>query len=122
MRSNRFTIILIRLALAATGAAIFNLAACTPATKLLFSGGEKQVKQHLRPVEPGPYVLVFGFDGAGYHQLMQAIESGNAPNLHAILGKKQDDTGVYAHGYSAPNALSILPSTTVAAWSSIFTG
>src|SRR5713226_8605246 len=91
MRPNRITIILIRLALAATGAAIFNLAACTPATKLFFQGGEKQVKHHLRPVEPGPYVLVFGFDGAGYDQLMEAIRSGNAPNLHEMLGKKVDD-------------------------------
>src|SRR6266481_5994061 len=122
MRSNRITAILIRLALAATGAAIFNLAACTPATKLLFSGGEKQVKQHLRPVEAGPFVLVFACDGAGYDQLMEAIRSGNAPNLHGILGKKVDDNGVYTHAYSEPNALTILPSTTVAAWSSILTG
>ena len=116
-------IILYRLVLAATGAATFILAGCsTPATKLLFSGGEKQVKQHLRPVEPGPYVLVFAFDGAGYNQLMDAIESGKAPNLHAMLGKKEGELGVYTHAYSEPNALSILPSTTVAAWSSIFTG
>src|SRR5260370_2073765 len=122
MGSRRLTIILVRLVLAATGAAILTIAGCTPSTKLLFSGGEKQVKQHLRPVQPGPYVLVFAFDGAGYHQLMQAIESGNAPNLHAMLGKKVDDAGVYTHAYSPPNALSSLPSTTVAAWSSIFTG
>ena len=122
MRSNRIPLILVRLALAATGAAIFTLASCTPATRLLFSGGEKQVKQHLRPVEPGPYVLVFGFDGAGYDQLMEAIQSGNAPNLHELLGKKLGDDGVYEHAYSAPNAITILPSTTVAAWSSIFTG
>ena len=123
MRPHRIIIILSHLVLAATGAAIFSLAACsTPATRLLFSGGEKQVKQHLRPVEPGPYVLVFGFDGAGYNQLMDAIESGKAPNLHAMLGKKEGELGVYSHAYSAPNALTILPSTTVAAWSSIFTG
>lgn len=46
MRPNRITIILVRLALAATGAAIFNLAACS-ATKMLFQGGEKQVRHHL---------------------------------------------------------------------------
>ncbi len=120
MRPNRITIILVRLALAATGAAIFNLAGCS-ATKLLFQGGEKQVRHHLRPVEPGPYVLIFGFDGAGYDQLTKAINSGSAPNLHAMLGKKQGG-GVYEHAYSAPNAISILPSTTIAAWSSIFTG
>jgi hypothetical protein len=121
MRPTRITTILVRLALAATGAAIFNLAGCTT-TKMLLSGGEKQVKKHPRPVEPGPYVLVFGFDGAGYDQLMEAIQSGSAPNLHAMLGKKVDDSGVYTHAYSVPNALSILPSTTIAAWSSIFTG
>lgn len=121
MRPNRITIIFFRLALAATGIAIFNLAGCS-ATKMLFTGGEKQVRHHLRPVEPGPYVLIFGFDGAGYDQLMAAINSGSAPNLHAMLGKKQGDGGVYEHAYSAPNAISILPSTTIAAWSSIFTG
>ena len=30
--------------------------------------------------------------------------------------------GVFEHGYSVPNAISILPSTTIAAWSSVFTG
>ena len=29
---------------------------------------------------------------------------------------------MYEHAYSVPNAVSILPSTTVAAWSAIFTG
>ncbi len=122
-RPHRINLILVRLVLAATAATIFSLNGCT-ATKLLLTGGEKQVKHHLRPVEPGPYVIVFGFDGAGYDQLNEAIESGNAPNLHALLGKKQKqgDLGVYEHAYSAPNALTILPSTTVAAWSSIFTG
>jgi Type I phosphodiesterase / nucleotide pyrophosphatase len=120
MRPNRIHLILVRLALAATGAAILNLTACT-ATRMLLTGREKQVKHHLRPVEPGPYVIVFGFDGAGYDQLNEAIQSGKAPNLQAMLGKHIDD-GVYEHAYSAPNAITILPSTTVAAWSSIFTG
>ena len=38
-----------------------------------------------------------------------------------MLGKDQGG-GLYEHAYSAPNAVSILPSTTVAAWSAIFTG
>jgi hypothetical protein len=120
MRPHRINLILVRLAIAATGAAILSLNGCT-ATKMLLTGGEKQVKHHLRPVEPGPYVLVFGFDGAGYNQLNEAIQSGKAPNLQAMLGKDLGG-GVYEHAYSAPNAITILPSTTVAAWSSIFTG
>jgi hypothetical protein len=66
-------------------------------------------------------VLVFAIDGAGYHELMQALHSGKAPHLQTLLGGEQQN-GRFAHGYSVPNALSILPSTTVAAWSSIFTG
>jgi hypothetical protein len=66
-------------------------------------------------------VLVFAIDGAGYHQLMHALRSGKASHLQTLLGREQQN-GRFAHGYSVPNALSILPSTTVAAWSSIFTG
>ncbi len=74
-----------------------------------------------RPSAPGPYVLIFAFDGAGYDQLMAAINSGKAPAMAGMLGKDEGG-GLYEHAYSAPNAVSILPSTTVAAWSAIFTG
>jgi hypothetical protein len=100
--------------------AILTLAACS-SVKILVHGGEKQVKREPRPTQAGPYVLIFAFDGAGYDQLMEAINSGKAPAMAAMLGKDQGG-GLYEHAYSAPNAISILPSTTVAAWSSIFTG
>ena len=41
--------------------------------------------------------------------------------MAGMLGKDEGG-GLYEHAYSAPNAVSILPSTTVAAWSAIFTG
>ncbi|MGE0682708.1 MAG: alkaline phosphatase family protein [Candidatus Binatia bacterium] len=66
-------------------------------------------------------MLIFALDGVGYTELMQAIRSGKSPHLQAILGTEQQE-GRFAYGYSVPNTLSILPSTTVAAWSSIFTG
>jgi arylsulfatase A-like enzyme len=66
-------------------------------------------------------VLIFALDGAGYHELTAAIRSGQAPHLEALLGPEQH-AGRFAHAYGVPNALSILPSTTVAAWSSVFTG
>jgi len=112
--------ILIRCALVSTCVALFTLTSCSSA-KLLLNGGEKQVKQHLRPSEPGPYVLIFAFDGAGYDQLMEAIQSGKAPAMAAMLGREEGH-GLYEHAYSVPNAVSILPSTTIAAWSAIFTG
>jgi hypothetical protein len=110
----------LRCALVSTCVAILALASCSE-LKLVVNRGEKQVKREPRPVEPGPYVLIFAFDGAGYDQLMAAIKSGKAPRMAGMLGKDEGG-GLYEHAYSAPNAVSILPSTTVAAWSSIFTG
>jgi hypothetical protein len=53
--------------------------------------------------------------------LMEAIRSGKAPNLAGLLGKERD-RGLFEHGYAAPRALSILPSSTIPAWSALFTG
>ncbi len=111
---------LIRCALVSTSLLLLTAASCS-SVKLFLNGGEKQVKHVPRPVVPGPYVLIFAFDGAGYDQLMAAINSGKAPAMAGMLGKDQGG-GLYEHAYSAPNAVSILPSTTVAAWSAIFTG
>ena len=96
------------------------LASCS-SVKLLLNGGEKQVKHHLRPAEPGPYVLIFAFDGAGYDQLMEAINSGKAPAMAGMLGKTRavDCTSTLT---PCPTPSAILPSTTIAAWSAIFTG
>ncbi len=103
-------------------AAVLSLAlvSCTPA-KLVLSGGEQHPHPLPRVTEPGPSVLIFGFDGTGYNQLDEAIQSGRAPNLAALLGKNLGG-GLYDHAYSAPDAESIFPSITVAAWSAIFTG
>ena len=97
------------------------LSACGGVLPLVTQGGEQQVGEAPPPPKPGPRVLVFAIDGAGYHELLQALHSGQAPHLQTLLGGEQQQ-GRFAHGYSVPNALSILPSTTVAAWASIFTG
>ena len=97
------------------------LGSCTPTTKMLVQGGERPATGEEHPPSSGPHVLIFGFDGAGYDQLMAAIKSGNAPNLSGLLGADLGN-GIYEHAYSAPEAISILPSTTMAAWSSIFSG
>jgi Type I phosphodiesterase / nucleotide pyrophosphatase len=110
---------LIPCALIATCVALSLLAACS-SVKFLLHGGERD-KSHIRPEQPGPYVLIFGFDGAGYDQLMEAINSGKAPAMAAMLGKSEGG-GLYEHAYSVPNTVTILPSTTIAAWSAIFTG
>src|SRR5215468_4956493 len=97
------------------------LSSCRMAFTVVTQGGEHQLRPAVLPAAPGPRVLIFALDGAGYNELMQAIRSGKAPHLQALLGPEQQ-AGRFAHGYEAPNAMSILPSTTMAAWSSIFTG
>jgi hypothetical protein len=118
MRPNPVSILL-RCALVSTCVALSILASCTTA-KFILHGGER-AKSHIRPDQPGPYVLIFAFDGAGYDQLMEAINSGKAPAMAGLLGKPEGG-GLYEHAYSVPNAVTILPSTTIAAWSAIFTG
>ncbi len=98
----------------------FALLSCSPA-KLVLNRGEEHPHPLPRVTEPGPNVLIFGFDGTGYNQLNEAIKSGRAPNLQALLGKNLGG-GLYEQAYSAPDAEAIFPSITVAAWSAIFTG
>src|SRR5690242_13078589 len=86
------------------------------------TGGEKELKPAPAPGSgTGPRMIIFALDGTTPAQLMEAIRSGKAPNLAGLLGKEQD-RGLFEHGYAAPRALSILPSSTIAAWSGSFTG
>jgi hypothetical protein len=106
---------------AGVAATLIAIGSCTPTTRLLFHGGERRAVRVPHPAQPGNNVLIFAFDGVGYDQLMAALQSGKAPNLSGLLGADHGN-GVYEHAYSAPDAISILPSTTMAAWSSIFSG
>ena len=112
-------------ALLAGGAALYlELTGKAPGevAELVGEGGEKVLREPLRPARGGPRVLVFALDGVGDEPLRQAIDSGRAPHLARLLGRRVDDSGLYAHGYAAPDVLSVLPSTTFAAWTSLFTG
>jgi hypothetical protein len=69
----------------------------------------------------GPYAVLFAIDGAGYGQLMDAINSGRAAHLQAMLGKPVG-RNLYEHAYSAPDAFTVMPSCSTAGWTSIMTG
>lgn len=97
------------------------IAACGLVGKTISTGGEQQLKHHEPQALATPRVIIFALDGAGYNQLKAAIDSGKAPNMASVLGKDEGG-GVYQHAYSTPKALSLLPSSTIANWSSIFTG
>jgi type I phosphodiesterase/nucleotide pyrophosphatase len=94
---------------------------CTVVSKTIATGGEVALKAAPPVKLPGKHVIVFALDGVGYGQFMTLVRSGKAPSISGILGKEQGD-GVFEHGYSTPDALAMLPSSTVADWSAIFTG
>jgi hypothetical protein len=91
-----------------------------PLAELVGEGPTRQLLDPMRPPGGGPHVLVLALDGVGHGELMQVLRSGAAPRLGAVLGMGAD--GSMAHGWAVPDVLSILPSTTVAAWTSVFTG
>lgn len=91
------------------------------AVKLIKDGGVRRLRPRLRPIKPGPRLVLFAFDGVGADELYEAIHAGRCPHLGALLGAAQRD-GLFEHGYAVAEALSILPSTTMAAWASIFSG
>jgi Type I phosphodiesterase / nucleotide pyrophosphatase len=108
--------------LLALTASLLLVQSCLLVTHSIKTGGEQQlVKVAPPPAESGPHVIIFALDGAVPEQLMQAIHSGHAPNIARLLGKDEGH-GLFEHAYAAPNALSVLPSSTIADWSSIFTG
>jgi len=111
---------------AAAAMALSLIEACAFVARTVTTGGERPVSHPVvtaakAPPAEGPRAIVFCLDGAGYPRLMQAIRSGKAPHIAALLGKEKGN-GVFEHGYSAPGVLSMLPSSTVADWSAIFTG
>ncbi len=98
------------------------LPSCLLVAHSLKTGGEQQlVKVPPPPVESGPHVIIFALDGTVPDKLMEAIHSGHAPHIASLLGKDEGH-GLFGHAYAAPDALSVLPSSTIADWSSIFTG
>lgn len=89
--------------------------------ELAGTGGEKVLREPMRPARGAPRVIVFALDGAGDRELRRALASGTMPRTAALLGRETEPR-VYEHGWAAPGVLSILPSTTYATWASLFTG
>lgn len=111
-----------KIALPAAAVLLSITASCALVKQTLMTGGEERLVEMAPPPRTvGPHVLVFAMDGACPAQFHEAVRSGHAPHLAMLLGKEHRE-GVYDHAYAAPNALSVLPSSTIADWVSIFTG
>jgi hypothetical protein len=86
------------------------------------TGGEERNATVEVPASPtGPHMIIFALDGAVPAGMMGAIKSLQMPHVRELLGKDEGN-GLFEHGYAAQEALSILPSSTIADWASIFTG
>ncbi|HSJ23992.1 MAG TPA: alkaline phosphatase family protein [Longimicrobiales bacterium] len=95
-----------------------------PAAELLgivAGGGVEVLRDPMRPAGQGQKVLVIALDGVGDDELLAAIEAGQAPHIAALLGPRSG-ARIFDRGYAVPDVLSILPSTTMAAWASLFSG
>jgi Type I phosphodiesterase / nucleotide pyrophosphatase len=89
--------------------------------ELAAEGGEKVLREPMRAPRGAPRVLVIALDGVGDGSLRNALGGGGMPRTAALLGRETEPR-VYEHAWAAPGVLSILPSTTYAAWASVFTG
>ena len=90
------------------------------AAETLVQGDETDLTDERRPIRGTTRMILFCFDGVGHEALVEAMGSGDMPKLAEALGLQDD--GSFAHAFAHPKVLSILPSTTVASWSAIFTG
>jgi len=93
----------------------------TEAVELAATGGDRVLREPMRPLTRGPRVLLFALDGVGATEFQQAVLENASGSIHTLLGPRRGEH-LFAHGVSVPGALSILPSTTVAAWASVYTG
>lgn len=89
--------------------------------ELFAMGHERVLRDTLRPARATERVLIFALDGVNRDVLYETIRDGRMPITAEVLGSPRGD-GLYAHAYAAPDLLSILPSTTIPAWTSVFTG
>jgi hypothetical protein len=88
----------------------------------LGEGAVIQLREEMRPPRPaGPRVIVFAIDGVGDDEFRETLAAGAMPNIAALVGEETSGE-TYRHAYAPLGALSILPSTTYAAWTAVFTG
>ncbi|MDB4953650.1 MAG: hypothetical protein JWO36_1219 [Myxococcales bacterium] len=98
------------------------LAACPKKGLELAMSGEVKAQRErplgLRPNAPETApVLVLALDGVSRELLYEMVRAGKLPNIEALLGGDH-----LSHAYFDDSFLSTLPSTTMAAWVTTFTG
>lgn len=91
------------------------------AGELITEGGERVLREPMRPIRGTPRVLVLALDGVGEARLAEALEAGDMPRLAAFLGEARGD-GLRENAYVARSVPSVFPSETAAGWAAVYTG
>jgi hypothetical protein len=91
--------------------------------RLASEGPIRELRDELRPASPaGPRVLLLALDGVSDQAFREGLADGLLPALRTFLGAEAIDAEIWDHAWAPTGALSILPSTTYAAWTAVFTG
>ncbi len=90
------------------------------AAEIAAEGGTTQLRDSVRAPAGPPRVLVFALDGVGYNDMKAALDAGALPTLTSLLGEATGSG--WAHGADAGPVMTVLPSITMAAWTTLFTG
>ncbi|MDP9001664.1 MAG: alkaline phosphatase family protein [Myxococcota bacterium] len=108
----------------ALAAALATVGCAGKGVKLVMGGDSHELRkrpQGSEPNSPGhPAILVLAFDGVDRALLYETLHRGDMPGLAGLLGGVQGSE--FPHAYFDPALLSTLPSTTMAAWVTAFTG
>lgn len=108
-------------AAAAAAAALVIWSTGRQAVELAVQGGVIELREPMRPVRGTTRLLVVALDGVGDSDLRTAIRAGRLPSVAQLVGRELE-ADIYERAYAVPDAVSILPSSTMAAWASVFTG
>jgi hypothetical protein len=113
--------VLLALLVVAAGFLYFKGGTAREAIDMALKGGQKELRDPMRPIRGSHRVLLIALDGVGDDKLREVLRNGRMPRLAQLLGQ-EGENGLHANAYAVPEAMSILPSTTMAAWASVFTG
>lgn len=83
---------------------------------------ERELRERMRPIRGGTRLLVFAIDGLGRDQMLRILDSRDAVQTRLLTGTPTGRPAVFEHAYLVPDTLSVLPSSTIAAWTTVFTG
>jgi hypothetical protein len=105
------------------GAAVAGVLAFAPDLLALSSVGEKRQvgpPEHRNPVDQdSPSLLLIALDGVDRRLLYEMIERGQLPGFSALIAQAGKQ---FPHAHLDHTLLSVLPSSTIAAWATVFTG